>query len=294
MTDSADNPFQPPDDESAAERRPSSPGRQRPPAAVHALLWVGAVLLLGVKVYSYVVISAPDLLVVFVAMGLSISLAKRMRRRAVLWTLWSFVFPGIAIVMSQLRRPGSTSELRAGRLVLRVGVVFALIFGCMFVSHWARFSATTIDAMGKTQAYLLTTMGYYSYYTPYSVNYEDEVEEDGRLVDKQLRFTGTGGFSSATDILAASFLLAACLYRSGSFAMVSMVIVGLIVGVGGEILARLMFHVGGIWSLDNSGSIIAAVMQNMGLMFIVQLAVVYAFAARIGWQTACEEFPDAA
>lgn len=278
MTEPTANPIESPADGCAAVR---TPGRRVLPPGVVPLLWVTVTMLLGAKVYCYVFVGAPDLLVVFIAMGLAIAVAKRMDRGASLWTLWSFVLPPLALVLSQLRKVGSTSKLSVGRLIVRTTIVVALMAAVFFGNRtdavWLRAS----QAMPEIQEYLLTTLGY-------------DVQLNGSRLEvyhdsptgsfgKHVIVSPAAGFPFAGSVLMSSLLFAACLYRSGSFVIVSMAVMGLIIGIGGDILGRLF---GNLMLIEGMGAEI-----NPSLMFILQLAAVYALAAKVGWETTCEEFP---
>lgn len=274
MSETTENPFQSPErcDAVAVHGGLSS--------GVVALLWVGAIVLLGLKALAWVFVTAPDLLVVFIAAGLAMSLTRRMRRRVALWTAWSFAIPGVALVLSQLRRPGSETPFRLGRFLVRIGVVLALVVALFVAAGWAQFNPIVTDAAGEMQAYLLTACGY-------SAHYEDSYV---RSASATMMILGDP-FARTAGVLMMAIAAAGLLYRSGTLAIVTMVVAGLVVGLGGDILGTLLFFIAQVRSMEEGSSLFVQVASNTRLIFLFQLAIVYAIAARIGWETACEEHP---
>lgn len=289
MSESTDHPNRAPENDSPATREPGAGRSFR--LAVIVVLWLATLCGVAFKIRAWVFVAAPDLLAVFVAIGLAVAAVRRMRRRASLWAIWSFVLPPVALVLSQFRRSGSESQLRKGRLIVRTAIVLALVVGCFALSSFCRYSATATDAMGKSQEYLLTTIGYYAYYEKGSVRVELDMERDGMETVAAARLIVFPAFPAVADVLAMSLLMAACLYRSGSFIIVSMAVVGLVVGLGGDVLGMLIYNLGALRVIADRSSILGLVMQNHGLFVIFQMLIVYVLAARAAWETVCEEYP---
>lgn len=283
MTVDETNPYKPPGGEAAAVRPPG------PSAAVIAILWIVALVLLAAKLYGYVFVAAPDLLRAFVAVALAVALADRMQRRTGLWTIWSYILPPVALVLSQLRPPGSPKKPK-WPVVLHISIAVVLAMVVFVAATFIARSTAVQDAMGELQAYLLVTCGYYTDYAQGSLHYNENVAV--RLVIDSL--------ADLRNILFFGMLSAAFLYRMGPRVIGVMFVAALLIGVGGDILGSLLFNIVELQRIElRGGSMMPvdlplwkSIVGNPNVHYLMQGALVYGVAANMAWKFACKEYPQ--
>ncbi|REJ66472.1 MAG: hypothetical protein DWQ31_14605 [Planctomycetota bacterium] len=279
MSETDHNPFEAPEVDAGPSTGTDAGRLTGPPTILIALSWLGALLLLGGKLWGYATIGASDLLASFFALGLAIALARRMKRRAALWATWSFALPQLALVLSQFRPPGSASRHPAVRIVLRGAVALLVAVACYFTWYLDSVQTWLQTAMGETQAFLLTTWGYYTRF------------DDPTLVHENVRFVMLAPFASTLACMLFGLNVATFLYRTSHGLLLQMWVVGLVVGAVGDTVSQMMLVIAAHRTVAGESALLCELLGSAPFILLFQMLIIFGIAGRIAWHFTCDEYP---